>query len=126
MPKDSDKSVLSKIEARQQALEFAKGLEFLASQAPGPWAKAETQKLIKQIQKRYGFTDPMKKTAILGIVREGSGVTIGEIVKLTGWHRDKVRDLCAELEDAQLIYSQTADPTEQGGRPPVLFRHKSR
>ncbi len=85
-------------EDRKNGLEFATRLTLLASEAPDVFLEKLVHRAAQTIRQRYGYSPRLKKQEITRLARVtngGGGVSITELVDLTGWARPEMRMLSA-------------------------------
>jgi hypothetical protein len=114
-------------EDRRTALNFASALEFMAAGIPNDFVRKGAHRLIRQIRMRYRFSIVQKKDYIVKIVRVtngGGGVSIADLIKATGWHKDEIYDLVKEIENEtppRLELRKIPPAGMKGGRPALLI-----
>jgi predicted Rossmann fold nucleotide-binding protein DprA/Smf involved in DNA uptake len=102
---------------RRAGLEFAGRLAKVALEAPDDVTKREVRKAIRAIESQYGYSQAEKRTRIMDLVVEGAA-SHAELIAESGFHRDDVYMIIAELQRDGLI-AVTQLQYGSGGRPPV-------
>lgn len=82
---------------RKEGLTFAEKVRQLAAEAPDGYARRDINRLVKQMQQRYGLSDSQKKGLILRTIEDGAA-TLREIEEETGIPSERIAVLMRELE----------------------------
>lgn len=108
-------------EQRLAELDFANRLTLFAASAPSVATEREVVVLARSLSKRYSFSPRLKKLALLNRLLT-QPMSAGELIEDTGYRKDDVYGLLAELEAERKVRLEKVPPAGTGpGRPRVLY-----
>lgn len=110
-------------ETRRAAMAFADMLQMLAAAAaPDVWAEKKTYALANTIRKQFTWSPELRKREILHLLgkQPAGGLSVAEIVEITGIKKTTVYNLTRELQaEGRIELRKFPPPGGMGGRPMI-------